>query len=126
MLRDEFFANGEASSQVPPSFLDMSYEVREMIYLGALKPIPTRVHLQQGRIRLWSLVPNFNPREIMTVPPLFVVSKQIHTETTRIFFEHTKLVFRPEKLREPLVQTLDCIPIAARLHVRTIDLHMGK
>jgi hypothetical protein len=62
----------------------------------------------------------------MTVPPLFIVSKQIHTETTRIFFEHSTLVFRLKELREPLVQTLACIPIAARLHVRIIDLHKGK
>jgi hypothetical protein len=116
--------NGQPSSPPPPSFLDFPYELREMVYLRALAPLPTRIHPNHGTIRLWSLVPNFNPGERMTIPALFLLSKQIHDESTRIFFVNTCLVFRVQQLEQPL-RNLDCIPAVAKLHVRTVDIHIG-
>jgi hypothetical protein len=114
------------SSEAPFRLLDLPLEIREMIYLHALKPFPARIHLPQGPIRLWSLVPNFNPGERMNLPALFFVSKQLHHESTRIFFKGTSLALRLKQIQEPLSKVFDCTPTVAKLNIRTVDLRLGS
>ncbi len=145
MQRARRFSTWKEKSALSCGILALPYEIRVLIYLEALRPIPTRIHFPHNQIKLWSLVPSFNPGDLIASSPLFLLCKQIYTETAALFYRHTSLVFRlkeleqplhrlmhwfPDvaslnKLEQPINQVLNRLPEVASRNLQTVELHAG-
>jgi hypothetical protein len=119
--------HGSDPWSLQPTFrlLDLPCEIRDIIYYYALSPIPTRIHLIKGPYAYWSPVPDFNPGKLLSIP-LFMVSKQVHVEATKVFYARTILFISLKGIEESYQCILNSIPTEAKSNIRTVDLHMRE
>jgi len=106
-------ASTAASTPSPSTFLTLPPEVRNNIYRFALiSNGPVKMQFSSGRRRS-------SPLRFTMIPGLINVSKQLRSETLRIFFENNTFEITPEvwKLRERMA-----IPL---LLLRTMHQNLG-